>query len=67
MRTDVEIRMGERVDDLHRNGYVILQDPKRFCFGIDAVILSGFARVKKGRMCLGFGNRYRHYSHFIGR
>jgi len=63
MRTDVEIRMGERVDDLHRNGYVILQDPKRFCFGIDAVICES----EKRRMCLGFGNRYRHYSHFIGR
>lgn len=55
MRTDVEIRTGERVDDLHRNGYVILQDPKRFCFGIDAVILSGFARVKKGECVLDLG------------
>ena len=49
----------ERVDDLHRNGYVIIQDPKRFCFGIDAVILSGFAEVKKGEkvmdLCTGTG------------
>ena len=55
MRTDVEIRANERVDDLHRNGYVILQDAKRFCFGIDAVILSGFARVKKGECALDLG------------
>ena len=56
---NVNINDWERVDDLHRNGYVIIQDPKRFCFGIDAVILSGFAEVKKGEMvmdlCTGTG------------
>ena len=55
----VEIKDYERVDDLHRKGYVIIQDPKRFCFGIDAVILSGFAEVKKGEkvmdLCTGTG------------
>lgn len=55
MRTDVEIRKGERVDDLHRKGYHIIQDPKRFCFGVDAVILSGFTRVKKGEHVLDLG------------
>ena len=34
----------ERLDELHRNGYFIIQDPKRFCFGMDAVLLSGFQR-----------------------
>ncbi len=56
---NVEIKDYERVDDLHRNGYKIIQDPKRFCFGIDAVILSGFAEVKKGEtamdLCTGTG------------
>lgn len=56
---DVKINDYERVDDLHRNGYLIIQDPKRFCFGIDAVILSGFAEVKKGErvmdLCTGTG------------
>lgn len=55
----MEIKDYERVDDLHRNGYRIIQDPKRFCFGIDAVILSGFAEVKKGEramdLCTGTG------------
>ncbi len=46
---DVKINDYERVDDLHRNGYLIIQDPKRFCFGIDAVILSDFAEVKKAK------------------
>ena len=46
---NVEIKEYERVDDLHRNGYMIIQDPKRFCFGIDAVILSGFAGLKRAK------------------
>lgn len=55
MRTDITIHPHERVDDLHRDGYHIIQDPKRFCFGVDAVILSGFARVKKGEKALDLG------------
>jgi len=59
MEYSVEIKEYERVDDLHRNGYRIIQDPKRFCFGIDAVILSGFVKVKKGEkvmdLCTGTG------------
>ena len=46
---DVKINDYERVDDLHRNGYLIIQDPKRFCFGIDAVILSDFAEVNRSK------------------
>lgn len=37
------IKSGERLDDLQRNGLYIIQDPDRFCFGMDAVLLSGFA------------------------
>ena len=46
---------GERFDDLNRNGYSIIQDPKRFCFGMDAVLLSGFAEVRKGDEVLDLG------------
>lgn len=46
---------GERIDDLHRNGYRIIQDPERFCFGMDAVLLSGFAKVKPGERVLDMG------------
>ena len=46
---------GERIDDLHRNGYKIIQDTKRFCFGMDAVLLSGFAKVKPGERALDLG------------
>lgn len=55
MRNDVPIRPQERVDDLHRDGYLLIQDPKRFCFGVDAVILCGFARVRKGETVLDLG------------
>ena len=50
-----ELRPGERIDDLQRNGYQIIQDPKRFCFGMDAVLLSGFARVEEGERALDLG------------
>ena len=55
MNKDVSLKPGERLDDLHRNGYFIIQDPKRFCFGVDAVLLSGFARVKKGEKVVDLG------------
>ena len=51
----VEIKSTERVDDLQRNGYRIIQDPGRFCFGMDAVLLSGFAVVRKGERVLDLG------------
>lgn len=42
---------GERVEDLERKGRVIIQDPKRFCFGSDAILLSHFVKANpKDRM-----------------
>ena len=52
---NTRLREGERIDELQRNGYVIIQDPKRFCFGMDAVLLSGFAHVKAGERVLDSG------------
>lgn len=51
----VEMKDNERIDDLQRNGYRIIQDPDRFCFGMDAVLLSGFAAAKKGDRLLDLG------------
>ena len=42
------IHSNERLDDLCRKGYRLIQDPKLFCFGIDAVLLSDYAKVKRG-------------------
>lgn len=50
-----ELRENERIDDLQRNGYRIIQNPEKFCFGMDAVLLSGFVRVKKGAQVLDLG------------
>ncbi len=46
---------GERIDDLERNGLVIIQNPSIFCFGMDAVLLSGFAAVPDGSALLDLG------------
>lgn len=51
----VELKGRERVDDLQRNGYRIIQRTDGFCFGMDAVLLSGFAMVKKGERALDLG------------
>ena len=45
----------ERIDDLQRSNLKIIQDPSRFCFGMDAVLLSGFAHVKPGELVLDIG------------
>ena len=52
------VRPGERVDDLQRAGLRIIQDPELFCFGMDAVLLSAYVRMKKARrgLDLGTGN-----------
>lgn len=51
------LRPGERLDDLQRNGYRIIQNPGRFCFGMDAVLLSVFASegVKAGDRVMDLG------------
>ena len=49
------VKEGERLDDLQLNGLELIQDPKKFCFGVDAVFLSDFARVKPGETVLDLG------------
>ncbi len=49
------LKQGERLDNLERNGYVLIQNPKKFCFGMDAVLLSGFAQVRKGEKAIDLG------------
>ena len=51
----IELKEGERLDELHRNGYQIIQNSHKFCFGMDAVLLSGFARVRQGERALDLG------------
>ncbi|WP_130836327.1 tRNA1(Val) (adenine(37)-N6)-methyltransferase [Lachnoclostridium sp. Marseille-P6806] len=49
------LRSGERIDDLQRNGLKIIQTPELFCFGMDAVLLSGFAAAAPGDQVLDLG------------
>lgn len=51
----IHLKPEERLDDLQVNGYEIIQHPGKFCFGMDAVLLSNFARVKKGERVLDIG------------
>nr|WP_330361803.1 tRNA1(Val) (adenine(37)-N6)-methyltransferase [Lachnoanaerobaculum saburreum] len=50
---------GERLDDLQCDGLYLIQNPDKFCFGIDAVLLSNFVKVKKDGyavdLCTGSG------------
>ena len=45
----------ERLDDLQVKGYEIIQKPGRFCFGMDAVLLSSYAKVNRGERALDLG------------
>ena len=49
------LKRNERLDDLQRNGYRIIQNPDKFCFGMDAVLLSGFVKAKQGDVLLDLG------------
>ena len=49
----------EKIEDLNIGGYKIIQTKDGFCFGSDAVLLSKFAKFKKGDrlldLCTGTG------------
>ena len=55
----IELNEGERVDDLERCGFKIIQNTDKFCFGMDAVLLSGYASIRPGDkvldLCTGNG------------
>lgn len=49
------LRPNERIDDLQRSRLEIIQNPGRFAFGMDAVLLSGFAGAARGDRVLDLG------------
>ncbi|MDO4326689.1 MAG: tRNA1(Val) (adenine(37)-N6)-methyltransferase [bacterium] len=51
----INLKENERIDDLQRNNLKIIQKTDGFCFGMDAVLLSGFAAVKSGEEVLDLG------------
>ena len=54
-KREERIRPGERLDDLQIGGLELIQNPAGFCFGVDAVFLSDFAKVKPGETVLDMG------------
>lgn len=53
---NVELKENERIDDLEFKGLKIIQNCKGFCFGIDSVLLSDFAKnIKKGANVIDLG------------
>lgn len=55
MTGNLQLKEKERLDDLMLSGLRIIQNPEKFCFGMDAVLLSGFVRAKKGAALLDLG------------
>lgn len=51
--------MEYRIDDLELNGLKLKQNPKAFCFGLDAVFLANYAKCEEGEtvvdLCTGNG------------
>ena len=52
---EVQLKETERIDDLQLKGLKLIQDTNGFCFGIDAVLLANFAKVKKGAKVVDLG------------
>ncbi len=49
------VKPGERVDDLQFAGLTIIQNPKAFCFGMDAVLLADFCCIRSADMAADLG------------
>lgn len=49
------LKDGEQLVDLERSNLWLIQDPSRFRFGMDAVLLSAFAALRAGERCLDMG------------
>lgn len=53
---NIELKENEKIDDLEFNNLKIIQNEEGFCFGIDAVLLSDFAKnIKKNSKVLDLG------------
>jgi len=53
---EIILKENERIDDLEYKGLKIIQNPEGFCFGIDSVLLSDFAKkIKKTSKVVDLG------------
>jgi len=53
----INLKENERIDDLQRNDLKIIQNSGKFCFGMDAVLLTGFAcdYIRNGSSVIDLG------------
>ena len=56
MEKNIKLKENERIDDLEYKGLKIIQNKDGFCFGIDSILLSDFAKnIKKEARVLDLG------------
>ena len=56
MEENIILKENERIDDLEFKGLKMIQNTEGFCFGIDSILLSDFAKqIKKGAKVLDLG------------
>lgn len=60
--TENLLKPGERLDDLQRNGLHIIQHPRAFRFGMDAVLLADFTRLRPRERVADMGTGHRHFA-----
>jgi len=51
----VQIKSSERIDTLKVSGFKVIQEEKRFCFGIDAMLLADFAKIRRNEKISDLG------------
>lgn len=53
---EIQLNENEKIEDLQFENLKIIQDKKGFCFGIDSILLSDFAKeIKKGAKVIDLG------------
>lgn len=53
---NIKLKENERIDDLELKGFKIIQNTDGFCFGIDSVLISDFAKhIKKNSKVIDLG------------
>ncbi len=65
IKLEVNIEKNERIDDLEFKGLKIIQKNDGFCFGMDSVLLSSFAKIpRKNAVVADFGTGTRNNQYF---
>ena len=53
---EIKLEENEKIEDLQYKGLKIIQNKKGFCFGIDSILLTDFAKgIKRGSKVLDLG------------